>query len=86
MIMVLVVQICVMTQASTYTHYFLDHHQGPIVTALGTAYTSGVGLDESVYTNLKLSYREDWTLSIKITPRKSSPTRRQIQYLMAKKL
>ena len=51
MIMVLVVQICVMTQATTYTHYFLDHHQGPIVTALGTAYTSGVGLDESVYTN-----------------------------------
>ena len=51
MTIVLAIQVCVMTQAADYTHYFLDHHQGPIVTALGTAYTSGVGLDESVYTN-----------------------------------
>jgi len=51
MVMVIAVQTCVMTQADSYKHYFLDHHQGPIVTALGTAYTAGTGLDESIYTN-----------------------------------
>ena len=43
-----------MLQASNvaaYEHYFMEHHQGPIIMALGTAYTAGNQLDDVIYTN-----------------------------------